>query len=112
MTTALVQLVDNAVKYAAEGGDLTLQVEDAGATSSVDVLDRGPGVPQAQREQIFEKFFRGDDSLTARHPGSGLGLSIARGLLRGMGGDVRYEPRDGGGSRFTIVLRHALRRPA
>jgi signal transduction histidine kinase len=68
------------------------------------VLDRGPGVPEAHRERIYEKFHRVDDSLTARQPGSGLGLTIARRMLRDLGGDVVYEPRAGGGAAFRVTL--------
>jgi signal transduction histidine kinase len=67
-------------------------------------MDRGPGVPPAHCSRIFEKFHRVDDSLTAKQPGSGLGLSIARGLMRGLGGDLLYEPREGGGSCFIALI--------
>ncbi len=68
------------------------------------VLDRGPGVPPAHRERIFEKFHRVDDTLTAEKTGAGLGLSIARQLARGLGGDLRCEPRVGGGAAFLLEL--------
>jgi two-component system phosphate regulon sensor histidine kinase PhoR len=57
------------------------------------------------RERIFEKFHRVDDALTAEKTGAGLGLSIARQLARGMGGDLRYEPRKGAGAEFVLELR-------
>jgi len=62
-------------------------------------------VPPELREKIFEEFYRVDASLTTRIPGSGLGLSIARRLLRDLGGDLLCLPRQGGGSCFRIVLR-------
>jgi len=68
------------------------------------VMDRGRGVPASQTKQIFEEFYRGDDSLSAKVRGSGLGLSITRRILRDHGGDVLYFPRDGGGSIFRIQL--------
>jgi signal transduction histidine kinase len=68
------------------------------------VLDRGPGVPAGHRERIFEKFHRVDDTLTAEKSGAGLGLSIARQLARGLGGELRYEPRPGGGAVFVVEL--------
>jgi signal transduction histidine kinase len=70
----------------------------------IDVMDRGRGVPAAQARQIFQEFYRGDDSLTAKVRGSGLGLSITRRILRDHGGDVLYLPREGGGSIFRIQL--------
>ena len=100
----LLNLVDNAVKYAAAGRELAVTGGRDGDRYRVRVEDRGPGVGREHRARIFEKFYRVDTSLTARAQGSGLGLSIARGLARDLGGDVRYEPREGGGSRFTLEM--------
>jgi len=68
------------------------------------VLDRGPGVPAEHRERIFDKFHRVDDSLTAEKGGAGLGLSIARQLARGLGGNLHHAPRPGGGATFILEL--------
>ena len=65
--------------------------------------DRGRGIPPADRERIFEPFYRAAGS-TPDVRGAGLGLSIARGLARAQGGDVRVAPRDGGGSTFVVEL--------
>jgi two-component system, OmpR family, phosphate regulon sensor histidine kinase PhoR len=101
----VINLLDNACKYAAGGGEVVVslgETPDGGATISV--LDRGPGVPVAHRERIFEKFHRVDDTLTAEKTGAGLGLSIARQLARGLGGDLRYAAREGGGGAFVLEL--------
>ncbi|HEX9109128.1 MAG TPA: sensor histidine kinase, partial [Longimicrobiales bacterium] len=66
------------------------------------VADRGPGIPPEDGDRIFEPFFRGDR--TADGDGTGLGLNIARRLARAQGGDVRYQPRPGGGSVFSLSL--------
>lgn len=104
----LLNLVDNAVKYARSGQTLTIRLvsTDAGRSPHIQVLDRGPGIGPKYRQRIFENYFRGDDSLTAEHPGSGLGLSIARQLMRDLGGDLVYTPREGGGACFKIILNH------
>jgi len=70
----------------------------------VKVLDRGLGVPAGCGEKIFEQFYRAHDSLSNGIQGSGLGLTLARQIARAHGGDVVYEPRDGGGSCFTLRL--------
>jgi signal transduction histidine kinase len=101
---SLLNLIDNGIKYAARGGEMGIHCLRDGDWAVVCVCDRGPGIPAAQRERIFNRFHRLDDSLTARHPGSGLGLTIARRLVQGLGGDLRFEPRAGGGSRFCIRL--------
>ena len=93
-----VNLVTNAVKYSE--GEIEVEVEG----NEIRYMDRGPGVPPGSEERIFERFYRIDDSLTRRENGSGLGLSIARALARGMGGDIRYAHRPCGGSVFTLTL--------
>ncbi len=101
----LLNLLDNACKYAASGRELTLTaVGDTTGGARVTVADRGPGVPEAQRERIFEKFHRVDERLTAERGGAGLGLSIARRLARGLGGDLTYRPHAGGGAEFVFTL--------
>ena len=101
----VLNLIDNAAKYAANGGEVTVGLA-AVATGgvAVSVSDRGPGVPMAHRERIFDKFHRVDDSLTADKSGTGLGLSIARQLARGLGGELRYGARVGGGATFNLEL--------
>lgn len=101
---ALLNLVDNVIKYATDGGELLVSLDPEKDHCKVRVMDRGPGIPVAHRIKIFEKFHRVDDSLTARQLGAGLGLSIARSMLRDLGGDLLYEPRAGGGSCFIILL--------
>lgn len=95
-------LISNALKYAPEG-DIDIEVEGG----FVRYLDHGPGVPRGDEERIFERFYRCDDSLASKTSGSGLGLAIARSLARGMGGDLTYSHRPGGGSIFTLKLKEA-----
>jgi signal transduction histidine kinase len=100
----VINLVDNAIKYAAQGRELAVELAAQGEFYRLRILDRGPGVPPSHRRRIFDVFHRVDDSLTARHPGSGLGLSIARQILDDLGGRLTYTPRAGGGSCFEITL--------
>jgi signal transduction histidine kinase len=104
----VLNLLDNACKYAAEGGEVALRLSAegtlAGGAVRLTVADRGPGVPEAQRERIFEKFHRVDERLTAEKAGAGLGLSIARQLARGLGGDLRCEAAPEGGALFVLTL--------
>ncbi len=111
----VLNLLDNACKYAADGAELHVGLtsparEEGGASARVPghvrltVADRGPGVSAEHRERIFDKFHRVDETLTAEKAGAGLGLSIARQLARGLGGDLRYEDRPGGGASFTLEI--------
>ncbi len=101
----VLNLVDNACKYASEGGEISVELrakENGG--NEVRVADRGAGVSASERERIFEKFHRVDETLTAEKSGTGLGLSIARQLARGLGGELRCEAREGGGAVFVLTL--------
>ncbi len=101
----LLNLLDNAAKYGAAGGEVTVELAPRPPGGAmVRVLDRGPGVPAEHRDRIFEKFHRVDDTLTAEKTGAGLGLSIARQLARGLGGELRHLPREGGGASFILEL--------
>lgn len=100
----LLNLVDNALKYAVTGKKLIIKPDPVDNGWQLRVLDHGPGIPPEDHRRIFEKFYRVNDSLTADHPGSGLGLSIAQRLMRDIGGDLQYEPRQEGGSCFKVII--------
>ena len=100
---ALGNLVENAIKHGAGVSPIELGVRREGPMLALTVADRGPGVPAIERERIFEPFYR-PPGVPADRGGTGLGLTIARGLALAQGGDVRYEPRPGGGSVFTLLL--------
>jgi signal transduction histidine kinase len=102
----VVNLLDNALKYAADGPERELQVrlELAPDRAVIHVADRGPGIPEAERERVFDRFVRVQRPSTAHTPGTGLGLSLVRDLARAHGGDVRVGPRSGGGADFEVRL--------
>jgi signal transduction histidine kinase len=111
----IVNLLSNAEKYS--NGEKKISIEVARRDgplpwAEVKVLDRGPGVPHGSEEKIFEKFYRAHDSLGSGIQGSGLGLTLARQIARAHGGDVIYEPREGGGSCFFLRLPLNLRTSA
>jgi two-component system sensor histidine kinase VicK len=98
-------LLDNALKYSPEGGTVTVGVERKRDTVEVSVADQGMGIPQADQEQIFRKFYRGSDAESRLGAGgTGLGLFIARGLVTAMGGRIWVESREGEGSTFAFEL--------
>jgi signal transduction histidine kinase len=105
LAQVIVNLLSNAEKYSNGQKEITVEVSRREGTNScaeVRILDRGPGVPLGAEEKIFEKFHRACDSLSSGVQGSGLGLTLARQIARAHGGDVLYEPRDGGGSCFAL----------
>jgi len=99
---ALRNLLENAQRYGA--GSIELQVRSApDGRAEISVCDRGPGVPEAYRERIFEAFFRAPGH--AEHDGGvGLGLALVRQIAQAHGGSVACEPREGGGSCFSLRL--------
>ncbi|MDR3280831.1 MAG: HAMP domain-containing histidine kinase [Synergistaceae bacterium] len=100
----IMNLLSNAEKYSDDAREISLDCAARDGFAVVDVLDRGRGVDPGIAGKIFQEFFRADDSLTSPKSGTGLGLSIARDIARRHGGDVRYRPREGGGSVFSLTL--------
>jgi two-component system phosphate regulon sensor histidine kinase PhoR len=102
----LVNLLDNAVKYGGEG-PVSIRVEPANGVVRILVADAGPGIPFAEQQRIFEKFYRSGPELTRAQGGTGLGLYISRELVQRMGGrlDVRSAP--GAGATFVVELPRA-----
>jgi PAS domain S-box-containing protein len=98
-------LLDNALKYSPDGGTVTVGAERKRETVEVSVADEGIGIPQADQEQIFRKFYRGADAESrVGAGGTGLGLFIARGLVTAMGGRIWVDSREGEGSTFAFEL--------
>ena len=100
----LVNLVDNAVKYSVGGGTVLVRVTDGAASVRIDVVDQGLGIPSAEQEKIFEKFYRLDAEMTRGVGGSGLGLYISREIVQQLGGTLTLESHVGKGSTFSVTL--------
>lgn len=100
---ALVNLIENACRYSPATSPITIRARREDRTLRISVLDRGPGVPPEERERIFVPFYR-PRGTPPDVRGTGLGLSIARGLAVAQGGAVEFEPREGGGSCFSLLL--------
>ena len=103
--SALVNLLENAAKYGIEGDDeheieLDLRAEEGQAV--IEVRDRGRGIPDAERDRVFDGFYRASNAGEVR--GAGLGLSLVRHFARAHGGDATAAPREGGGSVFRLLL--------
>ena len=100
----LLNLVGNAVKFTGSGR-VSLDVRAGpGDAVSFAVSDSGPGIPEAQQEEIFQPFTQADASVTRRHGGTGLGLAICRRLVELMGGTIGLTSRVGAGSTFTFAI--------
>jgi PAS domain S-box-containing protein len=107
----LTNLLDNAVKFSPNGGTVTVEAHRRAGRVEVRVVDEGQGIPEDERERIFSKFHRSDSSPRGQS-GAGLGLFIARGLVRAMGGRIWVDSAEGGGSSFAFELPLAEAMPA
>ncbi len=94
-------LLSNAVKFTPEGGRVTVSATSSGDHWFISVTDTGIGIPQPERDSLFERFFRASNARAARIPGSGLGLSVARAIARLHGGNISIA---NAAARGTVVL--------
>ena len=105
LVQALWNLIDNALKYGREGGTLILRAGRDGEQLRLDVVDRGPGIPEGERERVFGAFARGSDAEREAQSGLGLGLFLARSLIEAQGGTLSSVQVDRGAClRITLPL--------
>ncbi len=103
LARAITNLLNNAALHGARGdGEVDVSIEIDGTDAVLRVADHGPGVPEAERERVFDRFRRGDDARS--RPGSGLGLAIVRQVAVSHGGTVTVEATPGGGATFVLRL--------
>lgn len=100
----VLNLVENAVKFTPEGGRVHVDVQAEDGACAIRVTDTGIGIPPADQERIFERFFRGDRARPQNAGGAGLGLPIARWIAEVHGGELHLERSDAGGSVFVTRL--------
>jgi two-component system phosphate regulon sensor histidine kinase PhoR len=105
LTTALSNLIDNAIHYNKTGGQIRISAERQNGTLNLSVTDTGNGIPSEELHRIFERFYRVDKSRTRESGGTGLGLSIVKHAIESQGGTINVTSRIGAGSTFTIHLR-------
>jgi signal transduction histidine kinase len=101
---ALVNLINNALKYSAQEKFLGVNLYRADGVLKLEVVDRGIGITRREQSKIFEKFYRTGDPLVHNTKGSGLGLSLVRHITHAHGGEVEVESTPGKGSKFTLSL--------
>jgi heavy metal sensor kinase len=102
---AIVNLVDNAIKYSPPGSRILVRVQSgADKQAFLDVIDQGPGISREHQPYVFDRFYRVDKARTREWGGAGLGLSITRWAVEAHGGDMILESEEGRGSTFRVSL--------
>jgi two-component system sensor histidine kinase KdpD len=106
---ALMQLLENARKYAPPGTPIRVEARILDNQAIISVMDRGPGIGADEVERVFEKFYRGRNSGAGKASGNqvegtGMGLAIAKGIIEAHGGRIRAENREGGGTAVSVTL--------
>ncbi len=100
----IANLVDNASRHVGKGGHVEVRLESDGEWALLSVIDDGPGIPEEDLKNLFDRFYRSQPSRDRSTGGSGLGLAIVKAIVTAHGGTIQATNRSGGGSRFTVKL--------
>ncbi len=100
----LLNLLDNAIRYSSPGGRIHINASLIGSEMLISISDTGIGIPKAEQDRIFERFYRTDAARSRESGGTGLGLSIAKHLVEAHGGHIKVESEVGRGSIFCVFL--------
>jgi signal transduction histidine kinase len=101
---ALLNLLDNAIKYTPAGGRVTVHTAKEQSGARIDIVDTGTGIPSEALPHIFERFYRADPARDKSVEGVGLGLSLVKWIIQEHGGSIEAASIPGDGARFTIFL--------
>jgi signal transduction histidine kinase len=111
LSSVILNLVDNALKYSPTGSPVQVSLLRSGERLILKVADRGPGVPDAEKAKVFQRFYRIGNEETRSSKGTGLGLFIVQEIVRAHHGQIVLKDREGGGSVFEIALPPAEDQP-
>jgi len=100
----LLNLLDNAIKYTPDGGDISIQTRQENKRVVIEVSDTGIGIPSKDLKRIFERFYRVDEGRSREQGGTGLGLAIVKHIVQLHGGEITVSSEAGKGSTFTVTL--------
>lgn len=104
MTQVIDNLLNNALKYSPDGGQITVRIEDNLDSVIFTVIDQGLGISKADQEHLFKRFYRVDKARSRAQGGSGLGLAISKEVIELHGGTIWVNSVEGQGSQFSFEL--------
>jgi signal transduction histidine kinase len=100
----ILNLLDNAVKYTPEHGEICVALAHQNGNAEILVRDTGIGIPKSAQQQVFDRFYRVDKTRSRALGGAGLGLSIVAWIVEAHGGSIKIDSAPGRGSKFTVLL--------
>ena len=101
---AVINLIDNAIKYSPEGGKVVVTAETKGKSMELSVQDEGIGMTDADQMKLFTEFFRSEEAKQVSHEGTGLGLVLVKQIIEELGGEIHVKSQLHKGSTFMIKL--------
>jgi signal transduction histidine kinase len=104
LNRAFSNILDNAVKYSIEGGQIEITGTQSATQLSITISNLGPGVPQTEISKVFDQFYRVEKSRSSRHGGSGLGLAIVKRIVELHGGHINFNSQLGNWTRVTVTF--------
>jgi signal transduction histidine kinase len=104
LSRAFSNLLDNAIKYNRDGGDVKMTGAESDGEIRISISNTGPGIPDAEIDKVFGQFYRVESSRSSRHGGSGLGLAIVKRTIELHGGNVRIHSDPDGLTTVTVTL--------
>ena len=104
LSQALINLMDNAIKFSADKKDIYVNVKKDAENIIIEVKDKGIGIPQDELDKIFDKFYQGRNALRQSVKGTGLGLTLVKHTVEAHGGRIFVESKTGQGSTFSITF--------
>jgi len=104
MDVVVQNLIDNAINYSSQDGEIKISIENKGKEMEVRVSDQGMGIPENQKERNFTKFFRAGNAVKKETDGTGLGLFICKNIVEMHGGKIGFESEEGKGTTFWFVI--------
>ena len=100
----LINLINNAIRYTPAGSTIRISTRKGEDTVTVTVADNGPGIPDAEKEHVFNMFYSGSNKVTDGKRSLGLGLALCRSIIRAHGCEIRLSDNDPHGARFEFEL--------
>ena len=101
---AIINLIENAIKYSSPKGHIDITVEESNKLLLIKIKDDGIGIPEKQKNYVFTKFFRGKNVMKVETEGSGLGLYLAKDIINKHDGNIWFESKEDMGTTFFVTL--------